>query len=95
MLVTLTLTLLFHRSVVHNSVKPCRGLIRPVVKMTEIILCRNEATEGEISKLKQDTKLKLSNASSSIAEVKLEVLVTNKLTINYHNPALIQSRLKK
>ena len=63
--------------------------------MTEIILCRNEANEGEISKLKQDTKLKLSNASSSIAEVKLEVLVTNKLTINYDDPALIQSRLKK
>ena len=63
--------------------------------MTEIILCRNEATEGEISKLKQDTKLKLSNASSPITEVKLEVLVTNKLTINYDDPALIQSRLKK
>ena len=63
--------------------------------MAELILCRNEATEGEISKLKQDTKLKLSNASSSIAEVKLEVLVTNKLTINYDDPALIQSRLKK
>ena len=64
--------------------------------MTEIILCRNEATEGEISKLKQDTKLIiLSNASSPIAEVKLEVLVTNKLTINYDNPALIQTRLKK
>ena len=51
--------------------------------MTEIILCRNEATEGEISKLKQDTKLKLSNASSSIAEIKLEVPVTSKLTRNY------------
>ena len=45
--------------------------------------------------MKQDTKLKFSNASSPIAEVKLEVLVTNKLTINYDDPALIQSRLKK
>ena len=63
--------------------------------MAEIILCRNEATEGEISQLKQDTKLKLSNASSPIAEIKLEVLVTNKITINYDNPALIQFRLKK
>ena len=45
--------------------------------------------------MKQDTKLKFSNASSPIAEVKLEVLVTNKLTINYDNPVLIQSRLKK
>ena len=63
--------------------------------MAELILCRNEATEGEISKLKQDTKLKLRNAGSPIAEVKLEVLVTNKPTINYDNPALIQSRLKK
>ena len=48
-----------------------------------------------MQKLKQDTKLKLSNASSPIAEIKLEVLVTNKLTINYDNPALIQFRLKK
>ena len=63
--------------------------------MAELILGRNEATEGEISKLKQDTKLELSNASSPMAEVKLEVLVTNKPTINYDNPALIQSRLKK
>ena len=63
--------------------------------MAELILCRNEATEGEISKLKQDTKLELSNASSPIAEVKLEVLVTNKLTTNYDNPAVIQFRLKK
>ena len=63
--------------------------------MAELILSRNEATEGEISKLKQDTKLKLSNASGPIAEVKLEVLVTNKLKINYENPALIQFRLKK
>ena len=47
------------------------------------------------TKLKQDTKLKLSNASSPIAEIKLEVLVTNKLTINYDNPAQIQFRLKK
>ena len=29
-----------------------------------------------------------------LAEIRLEVLVTNKLTINYDNPALIQSRLK-
>ena len=47
--------------------------------MAELILCRNEATEGEISQLKQDTKLKLSNASSPTAEVKLEVLVTHEI----------------
>ena len=29
------------------------------------------------------------------AEITLEVLVTNKLTINYENPALIQFRLEK
>ena len=29
------------------------------------------------------------------AEITLEVLVTNKLTINYDNPALIQFMLKK
>ena len=52
-------------------------------------------TEGSITILKQYTKLKLSNASSPIAEIKLEVLVTNKLTINFDNPALIQFRLKK
>ena len=30
-----------------------------------------------------------------LAEIKLEVLVTNELKINYDNPALIQFRLKK
>ena len=66
------------------------------VSLSALLTAGNlHCTEGEISKLKQDTKLKLSNASSPIAEVKLEVLVTNKLTINYDNPALIQSRLKK
>ena len=36
------LTLLFHRSYSTNSVSQSRGLIRPVVRMTEIILYRNE-----------------------------------------------------
>ena len=53
-------------------------------------------TEGQIiTKLKQDTTLKFSNASSPIAEIKLEVLVTNKLKIDYDNSSLIQFRLKK
>ena len=72
-LVTLTLSLLFHLSFSTNSVKPKPGAYTTCGQDDRNYLYRNEDWRLNY-KTKQDTKLKLSNASSPIA-----VLVTNKL----------------